>query len=261
MVMDNKNKTKKIGLVNKNGKYITNVNNKAILKSKNSFDEQEFTYNVHGELITNEQCLTHNLTFDVCDNVNDKDKKWMINDNQIQTLVNNELKCLSYDDNDILLNNCDTNVYNNNNNNNNINNNSINNTDSDNNSNIYDINNEWTIQNQNIFTENNINNKGKTVVLVNNENPWYINKDNTIKQPYITNMSVKSNDIYNEKLPYKTKMIIDNTKNNLGMGYSYSDRQGYDCIENFNSNNSNNYIYFIFIFIVIIFLVIRYKKN
>jgi hypothetical protein len=108
--------------------------------------------------------------------------------------------------------------------------------------------------------------KGKSVVLVESDNPWYVNKDTTTMINYKQGLELNNNLAYRENADYKSNFIMDNTKRDLGYGHSYSDRLGTCCnkkIEGFGCRNNNQTIIIgIILLIIILLLIFRYcKKN
>jgi len=110
--------------------------------------------------------------------------------------------------------------------------------------------------------------KGKRLVLVESDNPWYVNKENVIELKYINNQNYFG---IRQKYPlgsaFKSNTVYNTTSPNLGYGYSYADRKN-TIVENFsentedNSNNNANYIIVIMIIIIILLLAYNYyKKN
>ena len=120
--------------------------------------------------------------------------------------------------------------------------------------------------------------KGAHVVLVSEENPWYINKG--VPSKYISNKEfVKDTDVHaydrtmNPQDIYKTEVKIDKTLPDLGLGHSFLQRKmAMDGIEQFNSDsnsNSNssssdkmnrNILLFVLIILIGIWLYRRYNK-
>jgi hypothetical protein len=98
--------------------------------------------------------------------------------------------------------------------------------------------------------------KGKRVVLVDSENPWFVNKENTEIVKYI-----KPNDFIpavNKPnftfSPYKSSMKYDFSKRDLGLGYSY--KQRYQALEHFNLNDESNNKYVLILSLVLILLIV-----
>ena len=103
--------------------------------------------------------------------------------------------------------------------------------------------------------------QGKSLVLVEANNPWYINKDTTIPIKYIRN-----DDYFNKgyrKLPndasYKSNIVLDEYSPSLGYGYSYADRNNIQKVESFDGENKDNSNYIIIIMFVIILLLFYYN--
>jgi len=131
----------------------------------------------------------------------------------------------------------------------------------------YDSENEFNNNyiDQNLF-------KGAHVVLVSEQNPWYVNKG--VPKKYISNMEFV-NDItaYGRGMSpeqiYKSDVKLDTTLPDMGLGHSFLQRKlAMDNIEYFNNSNSNksdkmnrNILFFILIVLVLIWLYHRYRKN
>jgi hypothetical protein len=119
-------------------------------------------------------------------------------------------------------------------------------------------------QNDIINHHNNLNvYKGKRLVLVESDNPWYINKDNVIELKYIKNdnyFGVRSK--YPVGAKFKSNTVYNPQSPNLGYGYSYADRKDV-IIEKFsdNENNNANYVILVMIFIIVLLMVYNFYKN
>jgi hypothetical protein len=109
--------------------------------------------------------------------------------------------------------------------------------------------------------------KGKQVVLVAENNPWYINKNHTIPAKYISNDNFLGANLFkNNYASYESKVELDNESPSLGYGYSYSSRRN---VEKFNgtddeqSDNNSDIIVFMLFFILLLLFVynIYYKKK
>ena len=116
--------------------------------------------------------------------------------------------------------------------------------------------------------------KGAHVVLVAEENPWYINKG--IPSKYISNKEfVKDTDVHaydrtmNSQEIYKTEVKIDKTLPDLGLGHSFLQRKlAMDGIEQFNSDYitsksdimNRNILIIVLLILIGIWLYRRYKK-
>lgn len=117
--------------------------------------------------------------------------------------------------------------------------------------------------------------KGAHVVLVSEENPWYINKG--IPNKYISNMEFVNdiNSYSRGMLPheiYKSEVKLDTTLPDLGLGHSIIQRKltmdgidYLDRIEGFSGSKSdimNRNILIVILIILLIFWCYRiYKKN
>ena len=166
------NNNETIKLCNTAGKYITAINSDngqsfAKIKSKLHNSNQAVSYNTQGELIVDDKCLTYRdamapVYFDSCSSSNSK-QKWRISRGKINT-ADDDL-CLT---SSIEENNTDENIYVT----------GCDNLDQQ----------TWDTENSdsdgpNDYRWNKF--KGKTVVLVQSDNPWYINKDITIPEKWI----------------------------------------------------------------------------
>lgn len=100
--------------------------------------------------------------------------------------------------------------------------------------------------------------KGKRVVLVDSENPWFVNRENTEIANYIkpnSFTSYNSNKISEDNFsPYKSSMKYDFSKRDLGLGYSY--KQRYEALEHFNLNNESNNKYVLILSLILILLIV-----
>lgn len=128
--------------------------------------------------------------------------------------------------------------------------------------------------------------KGKKVILIEPEEPWYINRGN--KKPIgITKENVTElNKVeYRDHADFHSNFMMDTNKPDLGYGYSYADRAGASChclddcdksshntnvpvLEHFDHNNNKinnkynlNIIPCSLLFIVILLVLIRIYKN
>jgi hypothetical protein len=114
--------------------------------------------------------------------------------------------------------------------------------------------------------------KGAHVVLVSEQNPWYVNKG--IPNKYISNKEfVKDIDVdaydrtMNPQDIYKTEVKIDKTLPDLGLGHSFLQRKlAMDGIEQFNSDSSSsdrmnrNILLIVLVILIAIWLYRRYRK-
>jgi hypothetical protein len=87
--------------------------------------------------------------------------------------------------------------------------------------------------------------KGKTIVLVESDNPWYLNKDETIQIPYKKNIRLTNNQ-YRNDADYGS--------------YENSNREFfYD--KQMQEKNQNKIILLLFIFLLLLFIKNIIKKN
>jgi hypothetical protein len=221
------NNTDNIKLTNIQNKYITNIDGKPKMKNKIFSNNQSISYNTQGELIIDEQCLTQNsgkVYFDKCKN--EKKQLWKINNNKIYSVESPEL-CLSSSGENISISKC-----------------------LDENQN--DDSNTWTIEESDVEKTSDykpIKYKGKSIVLVDSENPWYLNYDTTIpieyyKKQIMTPKQYRSDSDYgsNENLEFEH---FNNNKNNNNIS------------DNSESTSQNQIIFLLLIIVAILFV---YKK-
>lgn len=228
-----------IKLSNMSGKYITvdNETKNIKLKSKNKSSEQLLSYSTQGELIMKNKCVTKpqevNTPLYLSDCVGSNNQKWIMSGNSLKSDDN---KCVSYDDsNTIVSKSCD-------------------NSDEQ----------SWQSEMSSESSTDSIkwtDYFGKTVVLVEADDPWYLNKDTTIQMPYIKN-ELQQDLKYRENADYKSGVVLDTSLPNLGRGYSYASRVGQPCqkIEGFGiSDNSDNSPNLLMLLICILLLIFVYK--
>lgn len=118
--------------------------------------------------------------------------------------------------------------------------------------------------------------RGKQVVLVSENNPWYINKNATIPLKYISNDNFLGANIFkNNYALYDSKVVLDNDTPSLGYGYSYASRRNVETFKNDDENNeddeddeekdttnSDKIILLLFIILLLLFIYnIYYKKK
>lgn len=241
-MFDNKN-TKNIKLLSSTGKYLTGSPDKNVkIKSKQNDNKQNFSYNAQGELVSENKCLTvknNNVLMDDCQNSNDQ--KWSMVNDKI-TLLNDSSKCLTSNPNNdsVVISTCDDN------------------------SSIQSWDKEDTTSNPEFKWDKF---KGKNVVLVSSDNPWYVNNDDD--ESLIINYPVERillkdgvyDSTYRDNANYKTNVILNPNLPDLGLGYSIKSREQY--IEGFETDNksNNNYIQLCIVVILILAFIIVYKKN
>ncbi len=227
---------KDIKLSSMSGKYITiDDNTKNIkLKSKNKSSNQLLSYSTQGELVMKNKCVTQpvgtNNPLYLSDCVGSDSQKWNITGNSIQP-ESDDTKCMSYDDSETLVTK------------------SCNNSDQQN----------WQTEQSDTSTDSFkwTDYFGKTVVLVEADDPWYLNKDITIPMEYLKQQNLQ--DIYyRQNADYKPNHIIDESVPDLGYGYSYASRAGVPCqkIEGFNEgqNDASNILLLLMCILILIFV-------
>lgn len=226
-----------IKLSNMSGKYMTvDDDTKNIkLKTKNKSPSQLLSYSAQGELVMKDKCITRpsgtNNQLYLSDCVGNDAQKWNMMGNSIQS-ENDSTKCVSYDDSETLVSkSCD-----------NSDQQSWQTEQSDSSTDSF----KWT----DYF--------GKTVVLVEADDPWYLNKDTTIPMNYVDKHDFQQDLKYREHADYKPTRVIDPNSPNLGYGYSYADRAGQPCkkIEGFNegSEDTPNILMFLMCILLLIFI-------
>lgn len=116
---------------------------------------------------------------------------------------------------------------------------------------------------------NNISDKpleSKHLVLVESDDPWFINKNDTIKLKYIKNDNFYgSRESYPEGASFKSNTVLDQSSPTLGYGYSYAERKNIIKEKFANINDSSNHIILIMLVIIVaLFLyniyIKKYKK-
>jgi len=170
-----------IKLTNIENKYLTMIDKKPKIKSKIFSKNQKISHGKNGELIVDGKCLfgtlNDNLYFGNCDSNdnNNDDNKWIIDTNN-KNVRNKNNKCLtSNDDDDIILKTCDNSIS----------------------SQLWDIENS-DIQSPSDYSYQNY--RGKSVVLVDSDNPWYLNHDTTVQLQYDKSLYLKNNGCNDSKV-------------------------------------------------------------
>lgn len=217
--------------ISTSGKYVTLMPDKKNikLKSKQNSEKQTLSYNAQGELIIDDKCLSYSdnnsVYFDNCSD--DNNQKWTISDNKISSSVSG--KCLETNGEEIYLQNCS------------------------------DI--EWNVEDSDVSTSSDYTwnkHRGKTVVLVKSDNPWYINQDVTEPMKYTNPESLTQNARYRYNADYKSDVTLDPNRPDLGMGYSYLERANSGC-EGFGPETNNQDKNIIIIIMSIVFLIVMYR--
>lgn len=238
------NDMKTMRIVNSSNKYLTDSDDEstkpyAKLKLKQKSLKQNFSYNAQGELISNGKCLTYEnenekAYFSNCDS-NNKKQKWTIANNKISP-TEDFSKCLESSDDNVSIQKCDK-----------------------------SIDQLWESEDIDIATSSDYTwdkYQGKTVVLVESDNPWYINEDVT-HQKKIKNINyIPVDDIgYRFNADFKSTRVLDITQPHIGFGHSIADRDGISCskvkqIEKFDGKESDDNQIIVIIMLIIIILII-----
>lgn len=239
------------------GKYITHsINGEDILtlRTKEYKNQQQVSYNPQGELVMDNKCLTANDDLSVSlKNCSPTDQfyrdyntkqKWYPTKNKIVSQYND--KCLTAESDDTLkLNDCNG-----------------------------AENQNWSYE-QTAQTDPRDyswkNYKGKMVVLVHSEDPWYVNTDITEQVQY-DKSDPELNKVVYKNADYKANFKYDLSREDLGYGHSFASRKGEKCsfdsmgnrIEGFNGDDSQyikiiNLIASIMLIILIVYMI--YKRQ
>ena len=241
-------------------KYITSINpsnNSSLeMKSKDNNNYQYINYSTNGELKLGNKCISNDETnrsvnLREC-NAEDIGQKWYLYNNKIISHQDNA--CLTLDDSgeNIKISDCD------NNNSNQV----------------------WTKEKPEVIEPEEgkwYPTRGKKVVLVGSDNPWYLNNEFKEEANIISNKEPLNQVTYQPYGKFKSKFIMDLGSPNLGFGHSYADRLGKPCpcdktknkqstqiFEGFgkvNYGDSMNTIIIILCLIIFLLLVLRYRKN
>ena len=228
------NNNPSISLSSPNNKILTKIDDNAHLKDKKYSSNQSVTYNAQGELMVENKCLSYenkpnpDLFFDDCNG--DPNQKWYIYQDQISSQSKYD-KCITENNDTVSLDTCD----------------SINSK-------------QWNIENGDVANPTDYvwdTYEGKNVVLVESDNPWYINKNTTIPKEVIKVENELNKTRYKPYGGAKSNYILDKSKPDLGLGHSYKSRLGYACqkIENFDGEKINDWNYIILIMIVVMILL------
>jgi hypothetical protein len=219
-------------LFNKDGKYLTEIDGSAKMKDRIDQQNQAVSYNAQGELTVGGKCLrgkNYEISLETCNG--SREQRWLRKEDGYRTFDDDS--CLTSDNENISLKPCD---------------------DSDDTNSLYVENQES--DDSNIYVSRSVTNnkyKGKNVVLVEAENPWYANKDVTVIQNAITPDS-ELTDIEYDFGAFKSNFNIDARRKDLGYGSSYASRQGEPCIEGFDESENRNILFILCILMVFLIL-------
>lgn len=259
------NTNKKIKLANnETDKYLTVLNDNVVTKQGLTSLAQVFSYNAQGELISDGKCLSYGeskVSAESCNSEN-LNQKWVLSQNKILP-SNNFGKCLdvnALDKTTVKLNDCDSSYSQQWNTE--IENNIFNDTESSNSGNY-----TWTKY------------KGKTLALVENDNPWFVNSDLVSQMSVDSSSTNRFDQAYFKEMPhyqpnysinlrnnsvYKSDFVMDPESPTLGYGYSFKSRGGKPCakIEHFEEEDKKSYTIeqqILAIIVLIALLLILYK--
>ena len=219
----------KLKLLSYDGKYMTGSNGSFAMKGAQPYF-QDLQYTIQGDLLLGNNCVSanqDNIYLDTCNGA--IEQKWYPYKKSIASQKNN--KCISdVHDPDTLSNKLEL-------------------TECDQ---INDLN-EILIQAT-----------GKQVMLVESNNPWYVNVSADQVPAQYKKIDFEEIDIngleYRNQAEFQSTMKLDPNRNDLGLGYSFISRKGVPCnIENFDSTDQISILSIIIILIVI--LVIKSFNN
>jgi hypothetical protein len=213
-------------ITNIENKYLTMTNDNPKLKNKLHSKKQNISYNIQGELMIDDKCLTHKNTevyFDKCKKK--QDQLWKIHDNMIYPTSEPE-KCLSTFGENIKIKSCSSDKY--------------------------DESVIWNIEESDVEKSTDYKLKkyaGKTMVLVDSDDPWYLNRDTTIPMIYNRNMNLSDK----------------NYRNNADFKVSTNNNEHFEDVTKNNKNDTMTHIYtyiiLLLLLIVIILIIYKYTKN
>lgn len=224
-------------LINYDGNYLTRVNDQFALSNIHDAN-QIIKYTINGDLIVKNKCLTNKdgkIKFEKCNN--NINRKWTLLDNNIISRKDN--KCMTLDkNNNFILEKCSkTNDYQ-----------------------------QFTKENSDYkktqHTDYSWKKKGHSVTLINNPNPWYLDKKLDIpKEKYSTELE---NFKYNNK--HKKNKIVGFSQNlnndfaKYNSKFKNIERFDEKLIEEF-SDDLNNNIYLLCILLIVIGTICYIYKN
>lgn len=173
-------------LTNDINKFLTKNNNNSKSQTKLFSSNQNVSYTTQGELIIDNKCLTFdnndNVYFDDCSDKTLKNQSWDLNldENKISP-YNNKNKCLSSDADKLKYCDSDESIY-------------------------------WNTEQNDVEHSDDYNlpqYKGKSVVLVDSNNPWYLNKDITIPMNYYNNLKLTGEQYHNSAVFPPDKKVYE----------------------------------------------------
>jgi hypothetical protein len=206
--------------ISSNDSYITNDNGSLYLKPNNNSKSQKITYSINGELQMDDKCISaidDNIGIQPCDN--NLPQKWYTYQDKYISMSDG--KCLTNKDGKIKKENCSKNN-----------------------------NQKWFTDDYDTVLEDSQESvgswetaKGKKVVLIQPDNPWYINKKKSMPEGLIRQGRTELNkEWYRDNANFNSKFMMDVTRPNMGYGYSYADRQGQQvyCLDDCNKIDPND---------------------
>lgn len=233
----------------------TNNNNLLKMRSRDNNNYQYINYSASGELKIGDKCISsagnnHPVNLQEC-NDSDLSQKWYMYNNNIVSHQDNTCLTLDETGENIKVSDCE-------------------------NSNSNQV---WVKEKPEVIepTEGRwYPSKGKNVILVDSDNPWYLNNEFKEEAKIIGNKEPLNQLTYQPYGDFKSKFIMDLTRPDLGYGHSYAERLGKPCpcnkpsklndrlLEGFgkiNSGDTVNMIILILCILIIVMLAIKYKKN
>jgi hypothetical protein len=218
----------KLKLTNKQNKYLTLIDNDAKMKTKLYSNNQSVSYNAQGELIINDKCLTkkndNSIGFDVCKK--DKNQSWNLDNKKIYPSSSSD-NCLFSQNEKIELGKCSDDE---------VTNFNIEDTDTERTS-------DYSLKKY----------SGKTIVLVDSDNPWYLNKDTTNPMNFNKSQIIKP-------LSYRNNADFGNYKNSEFEHFKpKTEKKDKDNKKKENESISQNQI--IFLLLIMVVLLFIYKKS
>jgi Ricin-type beta-trefoil lectin domain len=217
-------------LANISDKYLTNIDDKAKMKSKVYSKNQKVLYNIQGELMVDDKCLTSDISgndvyFDECRK--DKNQAWQLYDDKI-VLSEDKSKCLTSDNTQLKVTDCD-------------------------NKNEMQ---SWNVEHPDVNKSTDYilpKYKGKMVVLVDSDHPWYLNNDTTIPMAYSNKFNDYSNQCGNFDIAPEVVSCNDKGTEHFTDNTDNTDNK---------ENKTQTHIILLLIAIVIIMVVYKvYSKN
>lgn len=235
-------------------KYITSTDpsnsNSLGMKSRDNNNYQYINYSPNGELKLGNKCISNsgnNQQVDLqnCDDTN-IGQKWYLDNSRVISHQDNT--CLTLDDNgeNLKMAKCDR----------------------DNSNQV------WAKEKPEVIEPDEgvwYPAKGKKVILVNSENPWYLNNEFKEEAKIMGNKEPLNQVTYQPYGNFKSKFIMDFTKPDLGYGHSYAERLGKPCpcnkanvfegFGNVKSGDAINTIILILCLLIFLLLILKYRKN